>query len=175
MSQQFRIDSESLRDKLNSLLPSQARGSINVDLSGQTTIVPIVDLTETAEGSSLRQDLQTAFSHTNATQTLLENSTSTLVNTTGFYLVQVTYAVQSETTAIRNALIKINDGTTDKIIWKISVHQTSAGANANGNYKFIVFLGAGDSLIGVSDDDQVMLNVTTRQIADINGNLTTVS
>ena len=105
----------------------------------------------------------------------MENSTSTLVNTTGFYLVQVTYAIQSETVAIRNAIIKINDGATDKIVWKMSVHQTSNAQNANGNYKFIVFLGAGDSLIGVSDDDQVMLNVTTRQIADIDGNLTTVS
>ena len=51
MTQQFRIDSESLRDKINSLLPSQNRGSIGVDLSGSTTIIPIVDVTETAEGS----------------------------------------------------------------------------------------------------------------------------
>ena len=39
MTQQFRIDSESLRDKINSLLPSQNRGSIGVDLSGSTTII----------------------------------------------------------------------------------------------------------------------------------------
>jgi len=174
MAQEFTIKSQDIEDKINQLLPSQGGFQPGVDFSASTMVVPIVDLTETAEGSSLRQDLQTAFSHTNATQTLLENSTSTLVNTPGFYQVQVTYAIQSETTAIRNALIKINDGTTDKIIWKMSVHQTSAGANANGNYKFIVFLAAGDSLIGVSDDDQVMLNVTTRQLADVNGNLITV-
>tara|TARA_B100001939_G_scaffold21549_2_gene17531 strand:- start:788 stop:1315 length:528 start_codon:yes stop_codon:yes gene_type:complete len=175
MAQEFTIKSQDIEDKINQLLPTQGGFQPGVDFSASTMVVPIVDLTETAEGSSLRQDLQSAFSHTNATQTLLENSTSTLVNTPGFYQVQVTYAIQSETTAIRNALIKINDGTTDKIIWKMSVHQTSNATNANGNYKFIVFLSAGDSLIGVSDDDQVMLNVTTRQLADVNGNLITVS
>tara|TARA_Y100001937_G_scaffold123380_1_gene186125 strand:- start:314 stop:841 length:528 start_codon:yes stop_codon:yes gene_type:complete len=175
MGQEFTIKSQKIEDKINQLLPSQGGYQPGVDFSASTMVIPIVDLTETAEGSSLRQDLQTAFSHTNATQTLIENTTSTLVNTTGFFQVQVTYAIQSETTAIRNAVIKINDGASDKVIWKMSVHQTSNGFNANGNYKFMVFLGAGDSLIGVSDDDQVMLNVTTRQIADINGNLTTVS
>ena len=49
MSQQFRIESESLRDKLNNLLPSQNRGAIGVELSGSTQIVPIIDLTETAD------------------------------------------------------------------------------------------------------------------------------
>ena len=175
MAQEFTIKSPNIESKIEQLLPSQGGAGAGIDFSASTMVVPIVDLTETAEGSALRQDLQTAFSHTNANQTSLENSTITLVNTTGFFLVQVTYAIQSETTAIRNAIIKINDGATDKIVWKMSVHQTSTGANANGNYKFIVFLGAGDSLIAVSDDDQVMLNVTTRQIADIDGNLTTVS
>ena len=86
MTQQFRIESEDLRDKLNRLLPSQNRGSIGVDLSGSTTIIPIVDLTETAEGSNLRQDLQTSFSLTNITHTSVSGATSTLVNTTGYYL-----------------------------------------------------------------------------------------
>ena len=63
MSQQFRVESQEIRDKLNSLLPSQNRGSIGVDLSGSTTIIPIVDLTEVAEGSSLREDLQLSLIH----------------------------------------------------------------------------------------------------------------
>ena len=60
MSQQFTIQSEAIRDKLNSLLPSQGVGAIGVELTGSTQIIPIVDLTEIAEGSALRQDLQRA-------------------------------------------------------------------------------------------------------------------
>jgi phosphate-selective porin len=94
-----------------------------------------------------------------------------LLTTTGYYQVDLAYCIQSETTAIRNGKLIINDGTTDKIIFQMSVHQTSAGANANGVYQTVVFLGAGDSLKCTSDDDQVMMNVVTRQIADISGNL----
>ena len=36
MTQQFTIQSESLRDKLNSLLPSQNLGSIGVELTGKS-------------------------------------------------------------------------------------------------------------------------------------------
>ena len=60
--QSFRVESEKIRDKLNNLLPSQNRGAIGVELSGSTQIVPIVDLTEIAEGSALRQDLQRSLS-----------------------------------------------------------------------------------------------------------------
>jgi len=175
MAQEFTIKSQDIEDKINQLLPSQGGFQPGVDFSASTMVVPIVDLTETAEGSGLRQDLQTALSHTNATHTALENTTSTLVNTPGFYSVNINYNIKSETVAIRNATIKINDGTTDKIVWQTQVHQTSSGYGISGDFAIIVFLGAGDSLIGVSDDDQVMLNVVTRQIADVNGNLITVS
>jgi hypothetical protein len=172
MAEEFTIKSEQIESKINQLLPSQGGFGAGVDFSASTMVIPIVDLTETAEGSALRQDLQRALSHTNTTHTLIDNATTTLVNTTGYYQVDIAYAVQSETVALRNAKLVINDGTTDKTIWQITLHQTSNGFNANGVYQTVVFLGAGDSLIGDSDDDQVMLNVVTRQIADINGNLT---
>ena len=173
MAQEFTIKSETIESKINQLLPSQGGFQPGVDFSASTMIMPIVDLTETAEGSGLRQDLQRALSHTNTTHTLLENSTATLVNTTGYYQVDVAYAIQSETADIRNAKLSINDGFSTKIIWQMSLHQSSNASNVNGTYQTIVFLGAGDSLTGTSDDDQVMLNVVTRQIADINGNLVT--
>ena len=53
----------------------------------------------------------------------------------------------------------------------MSLHQSSNASNAQGNFSIIVFLGAGDTLVGTSDDDQVMLNIVTRQIADIDGQL----
>ena len=119
MTQQFRIESESLRDQINKLLPSQARGSIDVDLTGSTTIIPIVDLTETAEGSSLRQDLQTSFSHTTATSFNVSNATSTLVNTTGYYRVFGNIQLLNGAATQYNAEFLINDGTTTKSIFKV--------------------------------------------------------
>ena len=171
MAQEFTINSTAIEDKINQLLPSQGGFGAGIDFSASTMVIPVVNLTEAAEGSSLRQDLQRALSHTNSTHTLIENATTTLVTTTGYFQVDVAYSIKSETSAIRNAKLVINDGSTDKTIWQMSLHQTSNASNAEGVYQTIAFLGAGDTLKGVSDDDQVMLNVVTRQIADINGNL----
>ena len=165
MSQQVTRQAEASRDKLNAWLSSQGGGAIGVELTGSTQRIPIGDLTEIAEGSALRQDVQRAYSHTQSTHTLIENTTTTLLTTTGYYQVDVAYCIQSETTAIRNGKLIINDGTTDKTSFQMSVHQTSAGANDNGVYQTMVFLGAGDSLNCTSDDDQMMMKVITRQIA----------
>lgn len=171
MGSEYFINSQELEDKVRTLLPSQGGAGAGFDLSASTQIIPIIDLTESAEGSNLRQDLQKAFSHVSSNHTLLENSSATLISNTGYFLVNITYAIQSETTAIRNATLEINDGATDKIVWQLSLHQSSNASNAQGNFSIIVFLGAGDTLKGTSDDDQVMLNVVTRQIADIDGQL----
>ena len=88
MGQEFVIKSQTLEDKVNQLLPSQGGSAAGVDLSASTTIIPIVDLTESAEGSNLRQDLQTSFSFNSANTFDVNNTTTTLVNTTGFYRVQ---------------------------------------------------------------------------------------
>ena len=61
MGQEFFIKSSNLEDKVRNLLPSQGGLGAGLDLSASTQIVPIVDLTESAEGSNLRQDLQTSF------------------------------------------------------------------------------------------------------------------
>ena len=67
MAQEFTIKSQQIEDKINQLLPSQGGFQPGVDFSASTMVIPIVDLTETAEGSSLRQDLQTALSHRSQT------------------------------------------------------------------------------------------------------------
>ena len=58
MAQEFTINSEAIESKINQLLPSQAGFGAGIDFSASTMVIPIVDLTETAEGSGLRQDLQ---------------------------------------------------------------------------------------------------------------------
>ena len=62
MAQEFTIKSQDIEDKINQLLPSQGGQGAGIDFSASTMVIPVVDLTETAEGSSLRQDLQTSLS-----------------------------------------------------------------------------------------------------------------
>ena len=59
MAQEFTIKSKDIEDKINQLLPSQGGFQPGVDFSASTMVIPIVDLTETAEGSNVREDLQT--------------------------------------------------------------------------------------------------------------------
>ena len=84
MAQEFTIKSADIEDKINQLLPSQGGFAPGVDFSASTMVVPIVDLTETAEGSALRQDLQTSFG-INTTFSTVANTTTTIINTTGYY------------------------------------------------------------------------------------------
>ena len=166
MSQQFRIDSDALRAKINSLLPSQARGSINVDLTGQTTIVPVVDLTETAEGSSLREDLQTAYSF-DITANTVSNGTVTVINTPGFYQCYASAGVMNAG-GNNNQRIEIFDGTTAKTLIDFDV---IANVNTSeGTFQqFKVCIGAGESVRVVSDQTNSPIHFVSRQIATITG------
>jgi hypothetical protein len=163
MSQQFRIDSESLRDKVNNLLPSQNRGSIGVDLTGSTTIIPIVDLTETAEGSNLRQDLQTSFG-INSTFNLISGATTTIINTTGYYRLLGNYRSAATTTNV--GIISIQDGTTTTNIKRFA----SSVSGTLEDFDFIIFLKAGTFCV-VACNANARINVVSRQIADVSGNL----
>ena len=89
MGQEFIIKSQALEDKINQLLPSQGGFQAGVDLSASTTVIPIIDLTESAEGSALRQDLQRSFSHGNTTAFAVSDvATTTIINTTGYFNIQ---------------------------------------------------------------------------------------
>ena len=164
MAQEFVIKSEDIENKINQLLPSQGGFGAGVDFSASTMVIPIVDLTETAEGSSLRQDLQTSLSLASVTVFNVVNTTSTLINTTGFYRV----FGMSYLNASGNNTMQLTDGTTTKEIF-ISV--SSAGTNERRTFDFNVFLPAGASLTATSTSGSNGLRGTTRQIADISGNL----
>jgi hypothetical protein len=164
MGQEFIIKSQKLEDKVNQLLPSQGGFQAGVDLSASTTIIPIVDLTESGEGSTQRQDLQTSLSLTSVTAFSVNNTTSTLVNTTGYFRVfgLATYS------GAGSGLIQITDGTTTKRLF------VSFGISSQLNtvpYDFNVLLQAGDTLQGFSDSTSVSVQGVTRQIADLAGNL----
>ena len=164
MAQEFTIKSPDIEDKINQLLPSQGGFGAGVDFSASTMVIPIVDLTETAEGSALRQDLQTALSLTSVTRTFTNNTTNTLVNTTGYYRVFGTFQIVGGL----SVNISLTDGTTTKAVY------TALGSSTLSNqdsFDFNVFIPAGVSLTGSTSGSSADLITVTRQIADINGNL----
>lgn len=163
MGQEFTIKSEAIESKINQLLPSQGGYGAGIDFSASTTVIPIVDLTETAEGSSLRQDLQTAVDFATSRTEVINASNTTVVNTTGFFKVDI-----NVTGLNGSATINIFDGTTSKII-KFYDFQNNA---LNIVDSTIVYLRAGDSLRASSSNGTTGINLFTRQIADVSGNLT---
>ena len=164
MGQEFVIKSTILEDKINQLLPSQGGAQAGVDLSASTTIIPIVDLTESAEGSNLREDLQRALSLNSVTSNQISNTTTTIINTTGYFRIFGSCSFASGGFAD----FRITDGTTTK---SLLTFNSAASLDGFSTYDFIVFLQAGDSILARSSSTSNFLEVVTRQIADINGNL----
>lgn len=164
MGQEFVIKSQTLEDKVNQLLPSQGGSAAGVDLSASTTIIPIVDLTESAEGSNLRQDLQTSFSFNAANTFDVNNTTTTLVNTTGFYRVQGFFCYHTST--LTQGFFTLSDGVSTKNLFKVLPLATST-QNLTTPFEFNVFLEAGDSLTATSTGANMLITGSLRQIATI--------
>ena len=171
MGQEFFINSEQLEDKIRQLLPSQGGSGAGFDLSASTQIVPIVDLTESAEGSKQRADLQSAFSFKSCTPFDLNAVTnSTLINSTGYWRV---YGIGSLriTTGDASISFSVTDGTTTKQLVELLGHNSSTVNNQEVLFDFIIKLEAGDSLLGTANYAGATLAGNTRQIADVDGNL----
>jgi len=173
VGQEFIIKSQQLEDKINQLLPSQGGFQAGVDLSASTTVIPIVDLTESAEGSGLRQDLQTAIKF-NTTIFNINNATNTtIINTTGYYRI---FGLMSLQDVGAGTAINLNlfDGTTTQTLLdgRQGVNFSGVGVTPPISYDFIVKIQAGESLRGSAGGAGVRLNGSATQIADINGNLT---
>ena len=170
MAQEFIIKSQDIEDKINQLLPSQGGFQAGVDFSASTMVIPIVDLTETAEGSSLRQDLQRAKSLVSNSTFSVQNTTVTQVNTTGYFNVEGVSNCFTNAGGVFNQIF-ISDGVTDRVIWAHSLPATSTFALTSVTFNIDVFLKAGDVLKIQSFNNGATINGSTRQIADLSGNL----
>ena len=167
MAEEFIIKSQDIENKINQLLPSQGGFQAGVDFSASTMVIPIVDLTETAEGSILRQDLQVAETHSNTTNVIV-NTTTTVVSTTGFYSV----AIQGVCKSGGEIKVLLSDGSTDTTIRQFG---SDAGLTRYFDDTFNVFIKAGGSCKASSSNGDSAIIISTRQIADISGNLTNPS
>lgn len=171
MGQEFFIKSDTLEDKIRKTLPSQGGLGQGFDLSASTTIVPIIDLTESAEGSVLREDLQTSFSLTSATNTRISNTNTVLINTTGYFRIFGTYCCLESSASASLDSLSITDGTTTKNVISFLRYGSSTVTKQIEIFDFNIFLKAGDSFQGATNSANSEFSVTTRQIADIDGNL----
>ena len=163
------ITSEALQATIRRLLPSQ-RGFGN-DLEASNVIQPIIDLTATAEGSALAPDLQRALACDSQTAFAINGTSSTVVNSTGFWRIFGSSSNQASNTVNRNCSWFLDSGASSKKIW---AHVARSGA-INGevtqlDYDFVIFLDTGDALRG-NCDTSCSLTGSLRQIADRYGNI----
>jgi hypothetical protein len=175
MGQEFFIKSDTLETKVRELLPSQGGLGAGFDLSASTQIIPIIDLTESAEGSNLRLDLQSSLSLNSVTATNISGTTTTFVTTTGYFRLFGNIYIGSSNSPATNstANITITDGLTSKVLFRVRQDSISGVARTqNIPFDFIVFVEAGHSINGTTSDGQSEIQVASRQIASIDGTLT---
>ena len=167
MAQEFTINSAAIESKINQLLPSQGGFGAGIDFSASTMVIPIVDLTESAEGSNFRQDLQRSLSLKSVTAFSATSGTTTVVNTTGYFKIIGSYT--GYTGSVANAQLQLTDGTTTKTFINYRISASGYDNQIHNNFEHDIFLEAGDSFQIVATNIQVY--GSSRQIADISGNL----
>jgi len=167
MAQITSITSEALQATIRRLLPSQQ--GFGEDLQAQNVIVPVIDLTPSAEGSEVRADLQTALAFGSQSAFSVANASTTIISTTGFFRVFGAASVGDSTGTTQSLDFKLDDGASTKIVWSISINASGTKSGFAVPFDFVVFLGAGETLIATTDRTAFTLIGSTRQIADING------
>ena len=161
------VTSEALQLKLRQLLPSQQ--GFGTDLSASDTIIPVIDLTEAAEGSDVRADLQSSFSFGGITAFSIQNTSSVIINNTGFYRVFGQASARTLTGSSTSATFSFSDGTSSKNLVVFDFPATNTESHDYEMFDFLVFLTAGESFSGATTNAVVSLIGSTRQIADANG------
>ncbi len=168
LGQEFFINDEKLEAKIRELLPSQGGRGAGFDLSASTQIIPIVDLTESAEGSNVRQDLQTAFSLDNTNEFGINNGTADIITNTGYYRVFGVANIVSSTSANLQCRFVFDDGATSKILINYFTRATTDVVPIKNAFDFTVFIDAGQKLTGEAGST-VDISGAYRQIATIDG------
>ena len=163
------VTSEALQLKLRQLLPSQQ--GFGTDLSASDTIIPIIDLTEAAEGSQVPVSLQQAIAFGSQTTFAANNNTKVIANTAGFWRITGSMSIWT-TGSAAICTIRGTDGASNKTYYEWVANPTgTAPVMATEIYDFVVFLAAGESIEAITNFTRAYLTGSARQVADTNGNL----
>jgi hypothetical protein len=160
------VTSEALQLKLRQLLPSQQ--GFGTDLSASDTIIPIIDLTASAEGSDVREDLQKALCFGSNTEFSVSATSSDIITNTGFYRIIGTASIRTSSGQAQGAKIKASDGVSNKKLFNLEAPSGTANQYVSVPFDFVVFVASGESIAAESSNN-CNISGSTRQIADING------
>lgn len=165
-----RVTDESLERKFRDTFKSQAGAELIDDLYAQGTIVPIVDFTEAALGTDLRQDLQTAWDFSTGSTTVA-NATDTFISNSGFWKLSARILMRSNATGADIAQIYLTDGLTTRPIFYFQNLSTNTEQSVTQFDYGVVFVRPGQSVVADSSSGDIRLTCEFRQIADLYGNL----
>lgn len=167
MSQITSITSEALQAKIRELLPSQQ--GFGEDLQASNVIIPTLDLTPTAEGSSLGVNLQTALAFGSQTTFNANNSTVVVANSPGFYRIFGTANGTPSSSVGGSNKFEMSDGLSTKNVWELTYRPSGDQTNYAVIVDFVVFLGTGESISAISSAVNFTLEGSVRQIATVTG------
>lgn len=168
----FQFRKEAIEEDLNTNFPSQGQGNPPLYYSLSEVVVPTYSINNVAEGSSLPQNLQTAFDFSSG-HDQVSNTTTTIINNPGFWLLNVNVTGHSANSALSGD-ISITDGLSTKKLYQVTLPAEGIASFAIGTElgtPMVVFVRGGDSVTATTNAAVLFLNVTYRQIADVNGNL----
>ena len=169
MAQVTSVTSEALQSQIRNLLPSQQ--GFGEDLQASNVIVPIIDLTSTAEGSALPLALSSASTF-ESTEFSVTAGTLDIISTTGFYKLIGSLWIGYGGTVTRNRIQIIDSTPTTKNIWQFNAVTAVAGTHVVFlPIELIFFLGSGQKMT-ISTGTASTIAGSVRQIADISGNIT---
>lgn len=167
MSEIINVTSEALQAQIRTLLPSQQ--GFGEDLQASNVIIPTIDLTATAEGSSLPTDLQNAWDFSTGSANVA-NTTATVINTTGFWKLNLVYT-HYENGSGRSSSLNLTDGLSSKTLWQFQTSSASSAFLSNLEETFFIYLRAGDSVTATAGT-ACHMTMSYRQVASVNGVLT---
>lgn len=159
------ITSEALEAAYRALTPSQS--GFTQDLQASNTIIPILDLTANAEGTSTPTQLQEALGFDDITSTTTTGAagSDTIINNTGFWLIEYQVICSN---AQATPFLYMSNGLSNK---NLVVLDTGSAGPIVAYGRLTVFLTAGDSVVQTTNNVDSNVHTVVRQIADINGNL----
>jgi hypothetical protein len=107
----------------------------------------------------------------NITEFRVQGTTSTIINTTGYFRIFGFIGGTNSTGTGYVGEFNLTDGTTTKSVGQMPFQNGSTVGPLLMHYDFLVKVKAGESVIVESSNTDVVVSGSTRQIADISGNL----
>lgn len=163
------VNSETLQTVIRDLLPSQ--NGFGSELQASNVITPIIDLTSSAEGSSIGTSLQQALAFGSQTSTSVSGSTANIITTPGFYRLFGTADILGGSAGNNEAIITQTDGSTTKELYVVSENSGGSNQYTHLAFDFIVWNDTGITTSVSTSTTNSEMFITVRQIADAQGTL----